>query len=57
MGRSRLEKRIWGQYTMEVSDYHGENGIFTADEYCNVCDDKGKTQIFQELMPSIIMCE
>ena len=42
---------------MEVSDYHGENGIFTADEYCNVCDDKGKPQIFQELTPSIIMCE
>ena len=40
---------------MEVSHYHGENGVFTGDEYRKNCDNKGQAQSIQELVPSIIM--
>ena len=33
MGKSRFDKWLWYQAATEVSHYHGENGIFTADKY------------------------
>jgi hypothetical protein len=30
----------------KVKHYHGDNGIFLAEEYCNECLDKNKTQSF-----------
>jgi hypothetical protein len=30
----------------EVKHYHGDNDIFSAEEYCQECIDKGQTQSF-----------
>ena len=46
MGKSRFEKWLWEHSTMEVSHYHGNNGILTADEYRKDCDYNGQTQSF-----------
>ncbi len=46
MGKARFEQWLWGQYVSEVKHYHGDNGIFSAEEYrCN-CDEKGQSQSF-----------
>ena len=55
MIKSRFKQCTWEKSVMEVYHYHGENGIFTVDEYCKDCDDKKKTQNFQEALTSIIM--
>ena len=42
---------------MEVSHYHGKNGIFTVDEYRKYCEDKRKLRVLQVSVPSIRMHE
>ena len=46
MGNSRFEKWLWVQTVTELFYCHGDNGIFTSDEYRNDCGDKGRTQSF-----------
>ena len=46
LGKQRFEQWLWDQAAAEVSHYHGDNGIFTADEYKRDCDRKGQTQSF-----------
>ena len=46
MGKQHFEQWLWDQAAAEVSHYHGDNGIFTAEEYKKVCDNKGQTQSF-----------
>jgi hypothetical protein len=46
MGKSCFEQWLWDMAYMEVKHYHGNNGIFSAEEYCLECKEKGQSQSF-----------
>jgi hypothetical protein len=46
MGTTRFEQWLWDQCVSEVKHYHGDNGIFSAEEYHRDCDEKGLSQSF-----------
>ncbi len=46
MGKARFEQWLWDQCITKVKHYHGDNGIFSAEEYCCDCTEKGQTQSF-----------
>jgi len=46
MGKARFEQWLWDQCVSEVKHYHGDNGIFSAEEYHRDCDEKGQSQSF-----------
>jgi hypothetical protein len=41
MGTSHFEQWLWDMAYMEVKHYHGNNGIFSAEEYHLECKEKG----------------
>ncbi len=48
MCKAHFEQWLWDQCVSEVKHYHGDNGIFSAEEYhrdCD-CDEKGQSQSF-----------
>ncbi len=46
MGKAHFKQWLKDQCVSEVKHYHGDNGIFSAEEYrCN-CDKKGQSQSF-----------
>jgi hypothetical protein len=49
MGKARFEQWLWDQCVSEVKYYHGDNGIFSAEEYCRDCEEKGQSQSFSGL--------
>jgi hypothetical protein len=46
MGKARFEQWLWDQCVSKVKHYHGDNGIFSAKEYCHNCDEKGQSQSY-----------
>jgi hypothetical protein len=46
MGKVHFEQWLWDQCVFEVKHYHGDNGIFSAEEYRRDCDEKGQSQSF-----------
>ena len=46
LGKNRFEEWLREQAIVEVSHYHGDNGIFTADTFRNDCSSKNQTQSF-----------
>ncbi len=42
----RFDKWLWEQAAAEVSHYHGDNGIITAEEYHRDFEQKGQSQSF-----------
>jgi hypothetical protein len=46
MGKSCFEQWLWDMAYVEVKHYHGNNGIFSAEEYCLECKEKGQSQSF-----------
>ena len=46
MGKARFEQWLWDMAYAEVKHYHGDNGIFSAEEYRQECMDKGQSQSF-----------
>ncbi len=46
MGKAHFEQWLWDQCVSEVKHYHGDNGIFSAEEYHRDCDEKGQSQSF-----------
>ncbi len=46
MGKARLDQWLWDQCVSKVKHYHGNNGIFSAEEYRPDCDEKGQSQSF-----------
>jgi len=46
MGTARYEQWLWDQCVSEVIHYHGDNGIFSAEEYRQDCEEKGQSQSF-----------
>ena len=46
MGKERFEQWLYDTAYVEVKHYHGDNGIFAADQYRQECIDKGQTQTF-----------
>jgi len=46
MGKACFEQWLWDQCVSEVKHYHGDNGIFPAEECRRNCDKKGQSQSF-----------
>jgi hypothetical protein len=46
MGKSCFEQWLWDMAYMKVKHYHGDNGIFSAEEYRLECKEKGQSQSF-----------
>jgi hypothetical protein len=46
MGKSCFEQWLWDMANTEVKHYHGDNGIFSAEEYRLECKEKGQRQSF-----------
>jgi len=46
MGKSCFEQWLWDMAYTEVKHYHGNNGIFSAEEYRLECKEKGQSQSF-----------
>ncbi len=42
----KFEQWLWDMAYAEVKHYHGDNGIFSAEEYCLECKEKGQSQSF-----------
>ena len=46
MGKSRFEQWLWDMAYVEVKHYHGDNGIFSSEEYRAECLGKDQSQSF-----------
>jgi hypothetical protein len=46
MGKALFEQRLYDQCVCEVKHYHGDNGIFTAEEFRCDCKEKQQSQSF-----------
>ena len=46
MGKARFEQWLYDQCICEVKHYHGDNGIFSAEEFRRDCEDKRQSQSF-----------
>jgi hypothetical protein len=46
MGKACFEQWLWDMAYAKVKYYHGINGIFSTEEYCQKCMDKGQFQSF-----------
>ena len=46
MGKACFEQWLWDNCVSEVKHYHGDNGIFSAEEFRRDCTEKGQTQSF-----------
>jgi hypothetical protein len=44
MGKSCFEQWLWDMAYTEVKHYHGDNAIFSAEEYHLECKEKGQSQ-------------
>jgi hypothetical protein len=46
MGKTRFEQWLFDQCVCEVKHYHGDNGIFSAEEFRHDCEEKRQSQSF-----------
>ena len=46
MGKARFEQWLYDQCICEVKHYHGDNGIFSAEEFRRDCEEKRQSQSF-----------
>jgi hypothetical protein len=46
MGKTRFKQWLYDQCVCEVKHYHGDNGIFSAEEFRRDCEDKQQSQLF-----------
>ena len=46
MGRERFEQWIYDHAFVEIKHFHGDNGIFSSEEYRDDCADKMQSQSF-----------
>jgi hypothetical protein len=46
MGKACFEQWLWDMAYAKVKHYHGNNGVFFAEEYRQECTDKGQSQSF-----------
>jgi hypothetical protein len=46
MGKTRFEQWLYDQCVCEVKHYHGDNGIFSTEEFWRDCEDKRQSQLF-----------
>ncbi len=46
MGKACFEQWLWNMAYVKIKHYHGNNGIFSAEEYCQECMDKRQSQSF-----------
>ncbi len=46
MGKACFEQWLWDMAYAKIKHYHGDNGIFSVEEYCQECMDKGQSQSF-----------
>jgi hypothetical protein len=46
MGKARFEQWLYDQCVCEDKHYHGDNGIFSAEEFWRDCEEKRQSQLF-----------
>ena len=46
MGKERFEQWIYDYAFVEIKHFHGDNGIFSSEEYRDDCADKMQSQSF-----------
>jgi hypothetical protein len=46
MGKSHFEQWLWDESVSKFKHYHGDYGIFSAEEYCRDREGKGQSQSF-----------
>jgi hypothetical protein len=46
MGKRHFEQWLYDQCVCEVKHYHGDNGIFSAEEFWRDCEEKRQSQSF-----------
>ncbi len=46
MGKARFKQWLYDQCVCEVKHYHGDNGIFSAEEFWHDCEEKQQSQLF-----------
>jgi transposase InsO family protein len=46
MGKERFEQWIYDHAFVEIKHFHGDNGIFSSEEYRDDCADKMQSQSF-----------
>jgi hypothetical protein len=46
MGKVRFEQWLYDIACVEVKHYHGDNGIFSSESYCEECSEKMQSQSF-----------
>ncbi len=46
MGKARFKQWLYDQCVCEVKHYHGDNGIFSMEEFRRDCEDKRQSQLF-----------
>jgi hypothetical protein len=46
MGRARFEQGLWDMAYAKDKHYHGNNGVFSVEEYRQECMDKGRLMSF-----------
>ena len=49
MGKACFQQWLWDMVYAKVKHYHGKNGIFSAEEYCQECINKGHFQSFSDV--------
>jgi hypothetical protein len=46
MGKAHFKQWLYDQCVCEVKHYHGDNGIFSVEEFWRDCADKQQSQLF-----------
>jgi hypothetical protein len=46
MGKACFKQWLYDQCVCEVEHYHGDNGIFSAEEFWHDCEEKRQSQLF-----------
>ena len=46
MGKEQFEQWIYDHACIEIKHFHGDNGIFSSKEYCEVCTNKMQLKPF-----------
>ncbi len=49
MGKARFEQWLYDQCVCEVKHYHGDNGIFSVEEFRRDCEEKQQSQSFSDV--------
>ena len=49
MGKEQFEQCLYDIACVEVKHFHGDNDIFSLEEYCQECSEKMQLQSYSEV--------